>query len=129
MLSLSIFGGNRVDGSMLDPGEQLVVFSVFGGTEIDFANCPPPPGADVLIISIFGGAELYVRPEQPLRLTGFGIFGGRSVEPRRQLPPPATIPPSSSGDDEPLDLPLEVASYAIFGGVSVKREDPQPVAA
>ncbi len=125
MLSLAIFGGNKMDGSMVEPGERVVALCLFGGIHMDFVSYPPPPATEVIIVSVFGGANLKVRPEQDVRLFGFSFFGGRSIEPRR-LPPPAHQQPATrvrDHDDEDFDLPLEITAYAIFGGVSVKRED------
>ena len=129
MLSVAIFGGNRVDGSMLDPGERVIALALFGGIDFDFATLPPPPATEVVVVTMFGGATFKVRSRQPLRVTGLSIFGGRSVEPMRRLPQPGTLasPPADGGDD--LDLPLEINAYAVFGGVTVKRVDEPPFAA
>lgn len=116
MLTLGIFGGSTVDGSMLDPGERVIALCLFGGVEIDFSAAPSPPAAEVLVVAVFGGCNIKVRPDQSVRLTGFSLFGGRQVEPRRQLPPPAP----ATGDDG-ADLPLEIDAYALFGGVNVER--------
>jgi hypothetical protein len=128
MLSLAIFGGNRVDGSMLDPGERIIALALFGGIEFDFASVPPP-ATEVVVVAMFGGATFKVRARQPVRVTGLSIFGGRSVEPLRRLPPQAvqTSPPADGADD--LDLPLEINAYAAFGGVTVKRVDEALLAA
>jgi hypothetical protein len=114
MFSLTLLGGNRLDGSELEPGESLFCLVLFGGLELDFTSCAELPVADIVVVSLFGGATIKVRPEQHIRLSGFSLLGGRSVEPRR-LPAP-------SNDAEPDDLPLELSAYALFGGVAVKRE-------
>ena len=126
MLSLAIFGGNHVDGSMLDPGERVVALALFGGIDFDFASTPPPPGVEVVSIAVFGGVSFKVRSHQPVRLSGVSIFGGRSVEPL-QLPPQAA-PPSHDPDDD-IDLPLDISVYSLFGGVNVKRIDEQRLTA
>ena len=118
MLSLAIFGGHRIDGSMLDPGERIVALALFGGIEFDFVSAPPPPAAELIIVAVFGGASVKVHALQPVRMTGLSLFGGRSVEPMRHLP---SHEPQSA--DEDLDLPLDISAYALFGGVSVKRVD------
>jgi hypothetical protein len=125
MLSLAVFGGNRVDGSMLDPGERLTAIALFGGIDFDFASVPPPPAAEVVIVAVFGGASVKVRARQAVRLSGLSIFGGRSIDPARQIAPP-TASASQLDDDADLDLPLEINAYALFGGVNVKRVD-EPV--
>lgn len=125
MLSLAIFGGNRVDGSMLDPGERVVALALFGGIDIDFASTPPPPGVEVVSIAVLGGVTFKVRARQPVRLSGVSIFGGRSVEP---LQLPSNAAPSSHDLDDDADLPLDITAYAVFGGVDVKRVGDQPTA-
>ena len=117
MLSLAIFGGNRIDGGMIDPGERVVGVALFGGIDFDFASVPPPPATEVTIVAVFGGAGFKVRAQQPLRLSGFSIFGGRSVEPAAQL----SAPSQRAGDEAEADLPLEISAYAVFGGISIKR--------
>jgi hypothetical protein len=123
MLSLAIFGGNHIDGGMLEPGERIVSVVLFGGIDFDFASVPPPPALEVVVIAMFGGASFKLQAQQPVRLTGVDIFGGRSVEPMRGLPSSAASasPPAEDGGD--LDLPLEITAYSLFGGVSVKRVD------
>jgi hypothetical protein len=118
MLSVAIFGGHRIDGSMVDPGERIIALALFGGIDFDFASVPPPPLAEVLLVALFGGASFKVRAQQALRVRGLSFFGGRSIEPPRRLPP---APSAEDGDD--LDLPIEINAYALFGGVSVKRVD------
>jgi len=123
MFSVAIFGGNKVDGSRIDPGERVVALALFGGIDIDFVSAPPPPLTEVTVVTVFGGATLKVRPEQAVKMSGFSVFGGRSVAPRKQLPSAAMVPPSLQDDDDTSELPLDITAYAIFGGVSVKREN------
>jgi len=123
MLSVAIFGSNRVDASMLDPGERIVALALFGGIDFDFASLPPPPATEVIAVAVFGGATFKVRTRQPVRVTGLSIFGGRSVEPMHRLPPQATPVSRRADDGDDLDLPLEINAYAVFGGVTVKRVD------
>lgn len=125
MLSLAIFGSNRVDSSMVDPGERVVSFAVFGGIEMDFSD--PAPPIDITIIALFGGVNVKIHPRQAVRLSGFSLFGGRTVEPRRALAPPQATA-SAADDNDDFELPLEIDAYAIFGGVNVKRVSGSPVA-
>jgi hypothetical protein len=121
MFSLAIFGGNKVAGSELEPGERAVALALFGGIELDFSTAPAP-FVDVVVIALFGGVVLKVQPTRPIRLAGFSIFGGRHVEPR-QLAAPNGSPPATStetGEDD-VEFPLEVNAYAVFGAVSIKR--------
>lgn len=109
MFSLAIFGGNRIDGSVLEPGEPLTCLVLFGGVDVDFTACEAPPLSGITVVSIFGGARVRVRADQPVRIDGLSLFGGRTVEPR-SLPPPGEDP-----------LPLTITAYSLFGGVRVER--------
>ena len=61
-----------------------------------------------------------------VRLNGFSVFGGRSVEPRRLPNPDAGAQRSNGADGEDEEeLPLEINAYAVFGGVDVKRGVPR----
>ena len=53
MFHSAIFGGNKIDGSTVDPGEQVVGLALFGGLEFD-TECPAPEGAELMIFAIFG---------------------------------------------------------------------------
>jgi hypothetical protein len=114
MFHLAIFGGNKIDGSTVDPGEQVVGLALFGGLEFDFTQCPAPEGAELMIFAIFGGATVKVREEDNVMFSGVSLFGGRSMEPKRERH-------DRESDGDRFPLPLEVAAYSIFGGVSVKR--------
>jgi hypothetical protein len=114
MFHLAIFGGNKIDGSTVDPGEQVVGLALFGGLEFDFTQCPAPEGAELMIFAIFGGATVKVREEENVMFSGVSLFGGRSMEPKRERY-------DREGDGDRFPFPLEVAAYSLFGGVSVKR--------
>jgi len=114
MFHLAIFGANKIDGSAVDPGEQVVGLALFGGLEFDFTECPAPEGAELMIFAVFGGATVKVRGEDNVMLSGVSIFGGRSMEPKRERY-------DREGDGDRIPFPLEVAAYSLFGGVSVKR--------
>jgi hypothetical protein len=119
MLSLAIFGGNRIDGSELEPDERVVALALFGGIELDL-TARPIPDVDLLAVAVFGGVTVKVHPTQAVRLRGFSIFGGRVVEPLQIGA--AGVPTARAGDDR--DLPFDIDAYAVFGGVRVKREAP-----
>ena len=114
MFHLAIFGANKIDGSTVDPGEQVVGLALFGGLEFDFTQCPAPEGAELMIFAIFGGATVKVREEENVMFSGVSLFGGRSMEPKRDRY-------DRESDEDRIPFPLEVAAYSIFGGVSVKR--------
>lgn len=113
MISLSIFGGNTVDGGSLEPFEPVTAVALFGGGEIDFTAGPPPPNIEVTAVALFGGITIRVHPKQMVRLNGLAIFGGKGVEPR--------LLTDGSPEDEEFDDPLDVRVFAMFGGVTVKR--------
>lgn len=114
MFHLAIFGGNKIDGSTIDPGEQVIGLALFGGLEFDFTECPAPEGAELMVFAIFGGATIKVREEDNVMLSGVSLFGGRSMEPYRERY-------DRESDRGRIPIPLEVAAYSLFGGVSVKR--------
>jgi hypothetical protein len=116
MLSLAIFSGNKIDGSMLHAGERFFGLALFGGLDLDLTYAPPE--LEVTIVAIFGGASVRVRPDEDVVFDGFSIFGGRSIEPRRQQPSQSSARVS---DDEDAPFPLDILAYSMFGGVSVKR--------
>jgi len=130
MFSLAIFGGNKIDGSELQPGERIVGLALFGSLEVDFPSAPAP-FVDVVLIALFGGVVVRVHPTQPVRMTGFSLFGGRGVEARRLPAQPATAPGAATGradDADDDELPLEIGAYAVFGGINVKRALARPSA-
>jgi hypothetical protein len=116
MVSLAIFSGNKIDGSMLHPGETFFGVALFGGLDIDLTDAPPE--LEVTVVAIFGGAKVRVRRDEEVMWGGFSIFGGRSIEPRRQQSPQSSAPVA---DDEDAPFPLDILAYSLFGGISVKR--------
>ena len=120
MVSLAIFSGNKIDGSMLHRGESFFGLALFGGLELELTSAPPELA--VTVVAIFGGAKVRVRPDEEVKFDGFSLFGGRKIDLRR--PQTATNSSGSSapiGDDEDALLPLDILAYSLFGGVTVKR--------
>src|SRR5258708_24709465 len=120
MVSLGIFSGSKIDGRMLDSGERFFGLALFGGLDLDLTYAPPE--LEVTSVAIFGGASVRVRPDEEVMFDGFSIFGGRTIEPRRQQSPAKSS--ESSGrlsDDEGAPFPLDILAYTLFGGVKVKR--------
>jgi hypothetical protein len=110
MFNVAILSTGKVDGSRADPGERLVSLSLLGGAELDFASAPTPPEVQVLIFNLLASTTVKVQPDQEVKLSGFGLFGSKTVDPPRP------------GKDD-FALPLEVTAFSLLGGVSVKRED------
>jgi hypothetical protein len=119
MLSLAIFSGSNVDGSVLRPGERFLGVALFGGLDLDLTSAPPE--LEVTIVAIFGGAKVRVRQYEDVTLDGFSLFGGRAIEPRRLQSGSDLDMNAPAREDERAYLPLEIVAYSLFGGVSVKR--------
>ena len=120
MVSLAIFSGNKIDGSMLHRGESFFGLALFGGLDLDLTSAPPELA--VTVVAIFGGAKVRVRPDENVTCDGFSLFGGRKIDLRRR--PTATNSSETSAtitDDEDAPLPLDILAYSLFGGVTVKR--------
>jgi hypothetical protein len=116
MVSLAIFSGNKIDGSMLHPGESFFGLALFGGLDLDLTSAPPELA--VTVVAIFGGAKVRVRPDEEVTCGGFSVFGGRHIDLRSPQVPQKSAP---IGDDEDAPFPLDILAYSLFGGVSVKR--------
>jgi hypothetical protein len=86
MFSLAIFSGNKIDGSMLYSGERFFGLALFGDLDLDLTSAPSE--LEVTIVAIFGGARVRVQPDEEVTFDGFSLFGGRTIEPRRQQSPP-----------------------------------------
>src|SRR5271168_837785 len=108
MFSVAIFSGNRIDGSMLHPGDSFFGLALFGGLELDLTNAPPELA--VTVVAIFGGAKVRVRPDEEVMCGGFSIFGGRSIDLRGQQSPGSSAPVT---DDEDAPLPLDILAYSL----------------
>jgi hypothetical protein len=120
MVSLAIFSGNRIEGSMLHRGESFFGLALFGGLDLDLTNAPPELA--VTVVAIFGGAKVRVRPDEKVICDGFSIFGGRKIDLRgRQTAANSSESSASISDEEDARLPLDILAYSMFGGVSVKR--------
>ena len=115
MNSVTIFSGSNVDGSTLHPGEPLFCLAMFGGVEVDLTNAPPD--IEVTVVAIFGGAKVKVRRDEEVLMSGFSLFGGRKLDPRRSVPSEEQT--TSRGRDA---LPLDILAYCFCGGVHVCRE-------
>src|SRR5258708_28759147 len=120
MLSLAIFSGNKIDGSMLHSGERFFGLALFGGLDLDLTYAPPE--LEVTIVAIFGGASVRVKPDEEVMFDGFSIFGGRTIEPRRQQSPPSSSESSIRfSDDEDAPFPLDILAYTLFRALTLKR--------
>jgi hypothetical protein len=120
MVSLAIFSGNKIDGSMLHRGESFFGLALFGGLDLDLTSAPPELA--VTVVAIFGGARVRVRPDEKVVCDGFSVFGGRKIDLRsRQTAANSSDSSATIDDDEDAPLPLDILAYSLFGGVSVQR--------
>ena len=120
MLSLAIFSGNKIDGSMLHRGESFFGLALFGGLDLDLTSAPPELA--VTVVAIFGGARVRVRQDENVMCDGFSVFGGRTIDlRRRQAATNSSESSATIGHDEDAPLPLDILAYSLFGGVTVKR--------
>jgi len=120
MVSLAIFSGNKIDGSMLRRGESFFGLALFGGLDLDLTSAPPELA--VTVVAIFGGAKVRVRPDEEVVCDGFSVFGGRRIDLRSRQPAADSSESSAAiSDDEDAPLPLDILAYSLFGGVSVMR--------
>ncbi len=120
MVSLAIFSGNKIDGSMLHRGESFFGLALFGSLELDLTSAPPELA--VTVVAIFGGAKVRVAPDEEVVCGGFSVFGGRRIElGRRQTAADSSGSRVAISDDEDAPLPLDILAYSMFGGITVKR--------
>jgi len=120
MVSLAIFSGNKIDGSMLHRGESFFGLALFGGLDLDLTSAPPELA--VTVVAIFGGARVIVRPDEDVRCDGFSVFGGRKIDlRRRQTAANSSESSATISEDEDAPLPLDILAYSMFGGVTVTR--------
>jgi hypothetical protein len=120
MVSLAIFSGNRIDGSVLHRGESFFGLALFGGLDLDLTSAPPELA--ITVVAIFGGAKVRVRPEEKVVCAGFSVFGGRKIDLRRRGAAASSSESSARiSDDEDAPLPLDILAYSMFGGVTVTR--------
>jgi hypothetical protein len=120
MVSLAIFSGNKIDGSMLHRGESFFGLALFGGLDLDLTSAPPEHA--VTVVAIFGGARVRVRPDEAVVCEGFSVFGGRNIDLRRRQTAASSSESSATiSEDEDAPLPLDILAYSMFGGVTVTR--------
>jgi hypothetical protein len=116
MVSLAIFSGNKIDGSMLHRGESFFGLALFGGLDLDLTSAPPELA--VTVVAIFGGARVRVRPDEDVTCDGFSVFGGRNIDlRRRQTATNGSELSAAMSDDEDAPLPLDILAYSLFGAL------------
>jgi hypothetical protein len=105
-MNVAIFGG--FDRRPFPPGwSKETLVAVLGGGEVDLSESPPA-GVGVLTgVAVLGGIDLRVAAGTRVSMSGFSLFGGRSVNVRE--------------GDGPL---IRMRLFAVFAGIEVKEYDP-----
>jgi hypothetical protein len=106
---VNIFGGSDRSGQWSVP-KEVKVFSLFGGSDIDFSDAIfSSPQVTIKVLCIFGGDNIYVPENINVVSKAFCIFGGVSNK-----------APSISYKQAPT---LTIEGFVLFGGVniSIKR--------
>lgn len=105
--TISIFGGIDRKGRW-HVARRHWVFSIFGGSDLDFRQATLQEGATVFVVDIFGGTDLYVPDGIDVDFGGFAIFGGVAEH----------------GDDRPPEAGapvLRIVTVTLFGGTDLWR--------
>jgi hypothetical protein len=106
---VGIFGGTERRGRWRPALRQTAV-AIFGGVALDFREAElPPRELDLRAYAVFGGVDLNLPDGMRVEMTGFSLFGGRTVKVGRTPPAPGT----------PV---LRLRAVALFGGVAAKAE-------
>lgn len=98
------------------PGPEHTVLAFMGGAELDLRQARlDPSGTTIRVYAIMAGVVIIVGPEVDVRCDGRGAMGGFA-----DLSGPPTAPSSFRAPS------LHVTGAAIWGGVEVRRRDPEP---
>ncbi len=109
---VSVFGGTSRKGAWVVP-RRLRVWSVFGGSDIDFRDAQLAPGVhEVKLFTLMGGTNIIVPPGLHVQVDGSGIMGGFDDDLGTPTPP------------DPNKPILRITGVAIMGGVDVQERYP-----
>jgi hypothetical protein len=109
--TVSIFGGTERKGRWRT-ADMHWVFSVFGGSDLDFREASLDGGeANVFVFDLFGGTDLYVPDGIDVDFDGFALFGGHGEHGSDQPPRPGA----------PV---LKIRAVSLFGGTDLWRVPP-----
>jgi Domain of unknown function (DUF1707) len=102
---ISPLGGMRWRGGTLEP--NTVSVSLIGGADLDLRETRlGAPSVTLTKVSVIGGVDLKVPRGVRVRISGFSLLGGRSV----QLAEPT----------DPSAPTLELRAFSLIGGVRVR---------
>lgn len=105
---VGVFGATDRQGRWR-PARRQSVLALFGGVRLDLREAELPSDAlELRAYALFGGIQIAVPEGMRVELTGFSLFGGRSVKAGR----------ATSASDTPV---LHLKAVALFGGVAVDR--------
>lgn len=105
---VAVMGGTERKG-VWTPPQNLHVFALMGGAELDFREARFGPGVtEVTCFALMGGVEIVVPPGVHVELNGIAIMGGFGQTGRAA---PATTDPNA-----PV---LRIGGFAMMGGVEV----------
>lgn len=103
---INIFGGTDRSGQWTVP-KEVKVFSLFGGSNIDFSDALfSAPQVTVKVLCIFGGENIYVPENINVVSKAFCIFGGVNNK-----------APSIAHKQAPT---LTIEGLVLFGGVNIR---------
>jgi len=106
--TVAIFGGVDRKGRWRAARTHWV-FSIFGGSDLDFREASLEGGeGTVYVLDLFGGTDLYVPDGVDVDFNAFALFGGAD-EHGRDVPPRPGAPV------------LRVRALALFGGTDLWR--------
>ncbi|WP_127782831.1 LiaF domain-containing protein [Rhodococcus sp. X156] len=103
---VAVFGGTERRGRWR-PAQRVVAVALFGGVTLDLREAELPPDVlDLQCYAAFGGVQVTVPEGTRVEMTGFSLFGGRSV----------TASGASAVPGAPV---IRLRAVAFFGGVEV----------
>jgi hypothetical protein len=111
-LLVSIMGGTERKGQWLVP-RKIRIFTMMGGTDLDFRDAQFAPGVtEIHIFAMMGGVDIVVPPGLAVEMNGVAIMGGfEHMERASRHPDP----------DAPL---LRIDGLVVMGGVDVDTRLP-----
>lgn len=114
---VAVFGGTE-RRSRWRPARRQSVLALFGGVRLDLRDAEfPADGLELRVSAVFGGIDILVPAGMRVEMTGFSLFGGRSVS-------GDTAGADTAGADTGLPT-LRLHAVALFGGVDTKVAPPR----
>jgi hypothetical protein len=106
-IDISIVGGRRLTGRWR-PAKRLTSVSIVGGCHIDLSQAEIADGGITISrFALIGGTHVIVPDRIAVRLSGFGVVGGRRIDSRADPGPPGA----------PV---VQLRVFSLVGGVKVE---------